>query len=210
MEHQLFRELSWNDLDDWVGNKVLNRGKSYKSDVEDLASVKDNHVVATVHGTSTYLTEVWFDDEDLQSSCTCPYDWGIHCKHAVAVILVLLDKIRTNKPIPNAEDVPSARSRKLSTTSESSTEEDFGQFDIKKVRVALSKIKKEELVAWCAELIVSSSNLDVNLPGGIEPKTLLPDKANVTNQQVTQILDGILYETSLRYYESEWGYGEED
>ena len=210
MDHQLFRNLTWNDLDDWVGSTILSRGKSYKTEVTNLASVKDNHLIATVHGSRTYQTEVWFDQEKLKSDCTCPYDWGIHCKHAVAVILVFLDKLKENESIPQADDSRLVGLHKVSTGANKATEANLGRFDDQKVRRALSKIKKGELVEWCAKLIVSQSDLEADLPGDINPKTLLPDRAKPTKQQIAQILARIRLETSCRYFESEWGYGDQD
>lgn len=43
-----------------------------------------NRITATVAGTSDYEVTIGIDKEGIESSCTCPYDWGGYCKHIVA------------------------------------------------------------------------------------------------------------------------------
>lgn len=48
-----------------------------------------NRITATVAGTSDYEVTIRIDKEGIESSCTCPYDWGGCCKHIVATLLAL-------------------------------------------------------------------------------------------------------------------------
>lgn len=44
---------------------------------------------AVVEGTDTYEAEIIIDEKDIESDCSCPYDFGGICKHIVAVGLAI-------------------------------------------------------------------------------------------------------------------------
>jgi len=99
MEHspskkELFEELTWSSIRDWSGVTIAERGKNYQKRglVHELALTPGGGVIAWVTGTQRYATIVDFDDEELISSCTCPYEGT--CKHAVAVVLAYLDHLK--------------------------------------------------------------------------------------------------------------------
>ncbi|MCL4193605.1 MAG: SWIM zinc finger family protein [Thermoguttaceae bacterium] len=85
-------KLTWDDLDDWVGPRSVERGRRYQESgqVHELALTDDGKLLAWVQGGDRYATEVELlperndDAERLQSRCTCPV--GFACKHAVAVV----------------------------------------------------------------------------------------------------------------------------
>jgi len=56
--------------------------------VRDLGQF-GNKITTTVTGTSDYRVTIRIDKESVESSCTCPYDWGGCCKHIVATLLAL-------------------------------------------------------------------------------------------------------------------------
>jgi len=66
------------------------RGIEYfrQGSVRDLEQF-GNRITATVAGTSDYEVTICMDKEGVESSCTCPYDWGGYCKHIVATLLAL-------------------------------------------------------------------------------------------------------------------------
>lgn len=98
----IFDDLTWEDLQEWAGARVVGRGKSYKRNVEDLRINQDGRLVAWVKGGERYATSVRRDASGkLVSECTCPY--GSACKHAVAVVLVYLDFLKTRKLPPTLE-----------------------------------------------------------------------------------------------------------
>lgn len=102
MHQSNLMNLTWEDLGEWVGERIVGRGKSYQKHVENLRVTADGVLLASVHGTELYSTRTGFDTNDeLFSECTCPYSWG-PCKHAVAVILVYLDACKNKKNIPLA------------------------------------------------------------------------------------------------------------
>ena len=96
--------LSLDDLRKWAGSKILNRGISYQKNVYDLARTGDGGLLASVSGTDEYETWVGVDEDGaLDFFCTCPYDWGV-CKHAVALVLAGLKKVKAGDQIPLADD----------------------------------------------------------------------------------------------------------
>ena len=58
---------------------------------------------AEVYGTERYEVRLWDGSADeVDFSCTCPYDWGGACKHVVAVMLAVLERRRQGNEIPTA------------------------------------------------------------------------------------------------------------
>ncbi|MEW6376082.1 MAG: SWIM zinc finger family protein [Thermodesulfobacteriota bacterium] len=95
-----FEKLSWDDLEQWAGHRVLSRGQGYHRGhrVEGLAQTQTGGIIAWVLSGRRYATEVDFEDGELISVCTCPY--RSTCKHAVAVVLEYLDHLKKNREIP--------------------------------------------------------------------------------------------------------------
>jgi len=95
-----FSDLSWVDLEEWAGSKIVSRGRDYqrRGTVADLAVTPDDGLVAWIRGTERYAVKVSFGlDGKLNSICTCPY--GFACKHAVAVVLEYLKRIEQDRSI---------------------------------------------------------------------------------------------------------------
>ena len=100
LKKDLFERLSWHDLEQWAGSRVLSRGQGYHRDhrVQEFAQTQTGGIVAWVQGGQRYATEVDFENGELISICTCPY--GNNCKHAVAVVLEYLDHLKKNREVP--------------------------------------------------------------------------------------------------------------
>jgi uncharacterized Zn finger protein len=70
----------------------FSRGQSYYAGGAVSRTIRRDHgLEALVAGTQTYRVRVWVVNEALQTSCTCPYDWGGDCKHIVVTLLAWLD-----------------------------------------------------------------------------------------------------------------------
>ena len=85
---KLFKALTWDNVDLWVGQAISNRGKNYQryGNVQELAYAPDGSLIAQVEGNEIYITSVdIIPGPHLRSVCTCPYQE--QCKHAVAVVL---------------------------------------------------------------------------------------------------------------------------
>ncbi len=99
--HPAFFDLTWNDLKTWAGEEIVQRGRSYRSHVSDLGMTADGALLGRVQGSAPYVTQVTIGKGDeLSARCSCPYDWGPTCKHAVALVLVALDTLKKQAPIP--------------------------------------------------------------------------------------------------------------
>jgi uncharacterized Zn finger protein len=79
----------------------MTRGRAYQRSgrVHDLAISTDGKIIATVSGTRSYTTGVWWEAEVLHSRCTCPVGWN-GCKHAVAVLATYLDMLAKSAVVP--------------------------------------------------------------------------------------------------------------
>lgn len=151
-----FTNLTWEDLNDWAGERIVGRGKSYRSHVEDLRMTSDGALVASVHGTQLYSTRAGLNsNNELFSECTCPY--GGHCKHAVAVILVYLDacKNKKNTPLAAPDD-----ERILELSGENDDMDDLDDQRVpsgknNRVRSHLKDLSKKELV----DLLMTGENI---------------------------------------------------
>ena len=100
-----FSKLTWEDLEEWAGDRIVARGQSYlrQGAVRDLERAEDGTLVAWVLGSRPYATRVSIEGrKNLESECTCPY--GATCKHAVAVVLKFLEMIKTKTAIGGVEE----------------------------------------------------------------------------------------------------------
>lgn len=97
----MLKGLTHEDLRQWAGSKIFNRGKDYVACVSELSRTEGGTLAAWVSGTDEYATTVRRDDEgDFEYGCTCPYDGGGPCKHVVAVLLAALEEVKRNREIP--------------------------------------------------------------------------------------------------------------
>jgi len=101
-KNEFYKQLTWNDLKDWAGSKIVSRGRSYQHSglVEGLAHTEEGGLIAWVHGTEQYATWIDIEQGKFTSACTCPY-WDT-CKHAVAVVLEYLETLKEGLQIPSA------------------------------------------------------------------------------------------------------------
>jgi len=100
-----FAGLTWDDLEQWAGRKIVSRGQGYQRQgrVSELAVTSDGGLIAWVSGTEQYATKVVLDEEGLPDSvCTCPY--AINCKHGAAVVLEYLEQVGEDRRIPQASE----------------------------------------------------------------------------------------------------------
>jgi len=99
-----FSALTWGDLEDWAGSRIVGRGRTYQQQgrVSDLSQTEDAALLAWVDGTERYATKVNMGKGGLPASiCSCPYE--IDCKHGVAVVLEYLECMERNRHVPEAK-----------------------------------------------------------------------------------------------------------
>ncbi len=100
-----FSDLTWSDIEEWAGEKIVSRGKSYqfRGRVFDLAVTADGSLIAWVDGSKRYAARVTMNKHGLPDSiCTCPYE--LNCKHGVAVVIEYLKQIENNQYVPKAKN----------------------------------------------------------------------------------------------------------
>ncbi len=100
-----FSKLTWEDLEEWAGNRIVDRGRAYqgRGEVRDLGRTEDGALVAWVQGSRPYATRVRIKGrKNLESECTCPY-WTT-CKHAVAVVLEYSESIKAGIEVGRVEE----------------------------------------------------------------------------------------------------------
>ena len=83
-------KLTLDEIRELCTESSYERGLEYfhQGRVTDL-SQSGKKTTATVAGTSDYKVTIRADKEDIEASCTCPYDWGGYCKHIVATLIAL-------------------------------------------------------------------------------------------------------------------------
>lgn len=112
-----FSNLTWDDLENWVGDRILARAKRYQKNraVEELALIDDDQLLAKVQGSHPYSLYVSIDDEgSLDSQCSCPYRYD--CKHAAAAVIEAVFLLKDCREIPPAESYPSLHQAYLDMT----------------------------------------------------------------------------------------------
>jgi uncharacterized Zn finger protein len=96
----ILKDLTLEDLREWAGEKIYQRGKDYTACVSQLSRTEGGTLVAWVSGTDEYATWVRHEGQgDFAFACACPYDWG-PCKHAVALLLAAAGQLKQRKEIP--------------------------------------------------------------------------------------------------------------
>ena len=117
----ILRKLTFDDLRDWAGETILNRGKGYVKRVDHLSLTQDKTLAAWVTGSEQYATSVHVDEAgDFEYFCTCPYSWW-PCKHTVAVILAAAEQVKRKETIPLLDEdneLSQARSDRDASTSD--------------------------------------------------------------------------------------------
>ncbi len=197
-----FSKLTWEDLEEWAGNVIVGRGRPYQRNgaVENLGRTEGGTLAAWVRGTRRYATRVRLTERNgLESACTCPY-WDT-CKHAVAVVLEYLERLKTDSAIGEIdEDDP--RLLKLEAIGDEGDEyEEFAEEEEEenvKVRSGRSKFKtaslrpylqeqtKAELVALVMELADAHDAV----------RQLIADRRDLTSGQTDKIFQTIRREIS--------------
>ena len=97
--------LTWSDLEEWAGARILNRGIRYQQQgrVSELCILGKDALLAYVQGSERYVTKVTMDEDGLpESICSCPYEFD--CKHGVAVVIEYLDLVEKNQSVPKAKN----------------------------------------------------------------------------------------------------------
>lgn len=95
MRTRTIYNLDQADIQRHVGNSVIfQRGYGYyRAGRVVHLEVRDEQLQARVTGSygNTYKVEIWCEEGELLSTCTCPYTWGV-CKHVAATLCTWLNR----------------------------------------------------------------------------------------------------------------------
>ena len=202
-----FIDLAWEDLINWAGDKIVDRGRTYQrnNSVSDLGVTPDGAVIAWVSGTERYTTRVEIRNGKLISACTCPY--GVNCKHAVAVVLDYLGHLKNNFEVPQIPETDPRLDLQLEIDKiagkywqpELGAWADAGAVQtVKQQKTAasllahLKKQSKAQLVELLGELIDAFSDV----------KAFLSDRQNVHSGNAGALIEIIRREIDIR--EPDW------
>lgn len=87
--------MNLNNFETIVESRIVERGFDYYEydNISQLEQVDKNEFVATVWGSEKYSVFIKLDEQQniIEHSCNCPYDWGDVCKHKVATFYYLRD-----------------------------------------------------------------------------------------------------------------------
>ncbi|MBT3878964.1 MAG: SWIM zinc finger domain-containing protein [Candidatus Scalindua sp.] len=212
-------ELTYNDLQDWAGTKILQRGDSYfKSGCVTNLRITPKGLLACVSGTHEYITLVTFEGKGgkkyLSSDCTCPY--GTDCKHAVATLLAYCQAIKEKKTVQVAKSNDPDFERIESGNGEYDDEfdEEYDDFETdtfpEKASVKSKKDKENEISNFLDIFTKKSlKELVIKLAHTYpEVRTELLDKARLEGGAVNKIVTSMRKEidniTSEPAWDSHW------
>jgi hypothetical protein len=125
-----------NDFEKHIESKILSRGREYYNG-NYITSLEydedDNEWTAEVAGSDDYIVTVKLNNDGyiLNSSCDCPYDFGIYCKHQAAVFYALRKSL--GETSTNGKKTNTKKSSKI------------------KFEDMLKKIEKDELLSFLVE-----------------------------------------------------------
>lgn len=122
--------MNLNDFEEHISPEIIDRGYDYfiSECVDGLEEVASGMWLAEVHGSEIYTVEVNTKRKKIEGwDCDCPYDYGPVCKHVVAVIYAIAEKMEHDK-----KQKPASKGKKP---------------DKDKVRKIGEKVSREDL--WC-------------------------------------------------------------
>ncbi len=188
-----FKKLTTDDIEEWAGTRVYDRGRSYfKRGFVKNVRAGQKGLLAKVSGRKNYITHVYFEGKKsstLSSRCTCPY--GESCKHAVALILTYQDLIENNEKVSQlVTDDPDFIK----------IEREYGEEDCEvyedtcDIRTYLQSKTKKELI----ELVLNIAGEDYKV------KQSLSDKIKMARGNSSQIVSSIKNEIASIVSEPAW------
>lgn len=123
--------MNLNDFEEHISPEIVDRGYDYfvSECVDGLEKVSSGMWLAEVHGSEIYTVEVNTDRTKIKSwDCDCPYDYGPVCKHVVAVIYAISEKMESGKkPKPNPKGKKHGKN-KVQKIAEKISKEELWQF----------------------------------------------------------------------------------
>jgi len=95
--------MNLHNFEERVDYEILERGQSYYEygSIKDIEQTEQGEFRAIVSGSMDYDVVLKIDSEQniISHYCDCPYDWGDHCKHVVAIMYHVKEHKLYEQPI---------------------------------------------------------------------------------------------------------------
>ncbi len=91
----ILSRMNLKNFEQHIERKIIDRGFDYyeNDSIEQVDQVGELEFSANVWGTDEYSVFIKLnrDLEVVEHDCDCPYDWGVYCKHEVALLYYIRD-----------------------------------------------------------------------------------------------------------------------
>ena len=104
--------MNINDFENHIDETILARGQDYFISGNVVSLEYDDDVwTAEVEGSEYYTVtaSISSSGDIIATDCDCPYDWGPHCKHQVAVFFAIRDEFKSGKQSVKAGNKTNSR-----------------------------------------------------------------------------------------------------
>ena len=131
-------KISLQDFSSIIDSVIVSRGEEYFYDeaIHGLKEIKSGEWIASVEGTELYKVRVSLKGAGIYDySCSCPYDMGPICKHVVAVLFALREKLEDDVEVRKGQKLKFKKTAKMKPT-----EETFEQLIVRMPREDLNAI----------------------------------------------------------------------
>ena len=132
------------DFESVIDYALVKRGRRYWQHglVQDLEEIEDGKWTAQVEGTQVYEVSISISDDMLTDyNCACPYDLGPVCKHEVAMLYAIQERLSGVATTNKGEQETARGSRRRAKT-----EKQKPKTVAKKVDEVLEKMSQEEII----------------------------------------------------------------
>src|SRR3972149_3489517 len=88
--------ITLSNFESVIDHALVKRGRKYWQHrlVQDLEEIEDGKWTAQVEGTQVYEVRISISDDAVTDyNCTCPYDLGPVCKHEVAMLYAIQERL---------------------------------------------------------------------------------------------------------------------
>ncbi len=131
-------EVKVSEFEQHIDSTILKRGLDYfkKGHVSEVEEIAGGEYEAIVEGTENYTVRLKIENGTIvENRCTCPYDMGPYCKHAVAVIFHLQkDELGIEKSKPRKATKRKTAQEKLEELLEEISHEELKNFVLKQAK----------------------------------------------------------------------------
>jgi uncharacterized Zn finger protein len=109
-----------------IDAQIAERGYNFwlSQAIADLVKIDEDNWQANVWGSVTYEVNIEIINNKITSwRCTCPYDWGAICKHTVAALYAV-----RNRLIDGSVSAPKTRKQEIIDIIDENSKEDIAEF----------------------------------------------------------------------------------